>query len=166
MNLNLRISVLQFLKKFQYFIFFSICTVVLLTQIYSCLIKYFSVPTYISSYITDQNKAEIPELTFCKNGPGYKPEVLRQHGIGAAHYAGSKNHTWVSENSTVNPQDIFIEATYSVSDLIQSYYIRTIKADSIGTFGFHIPLERSDPEHLIWKEQRHRGFGRCHSAYP
>ena len=27
-------------------------------------------------------------------------------------------------------------------------------------------LFRSDPHHLMWREQRHRGFGRCHSAYP
>ena len=56
MNAAFKISVLQFVKKFQYFIFFSVCSAILVTQIYSCILKYLSVPTYISSYITDQNK--------------------------------------------------------------------------------------------------------------
>ena len=79
-------------------------------------------------------------------------------------------------------QALFMAATYSVSDLIKTFYIRTIKADSERTFAFYPPLERftppllylskvrryfrSDPNHLMWKEQRHRAFGRCHSAYP
>ena len=66
MEASLKISVLQFLKKFQYFIFFSICSVILLSQIYSCLLKYLSVPTYISSYITDQNKVSTDQISQAK----------------------------------------------------------------------------------------------------
>ena len=39
-------------------------------------------------------------------------------------------------------QALFKAATYSVSDLIKTFYIRTIKADSERTFAFYPPLER------------------------
>ena len=42
----------------------------------------------------------------------------------------------------ISTQALFNAATYSVFDLIKTLYIRTIKADSEGTFGFHPPLER------------------------
>ena len=64
MKASLKISLLHFLKKFQYFIFFSICSVILISQIYSCLLKYLSVPTYISSYITNQNKVFSPPIKY------------------------------------------------------------------------------------------------------
>jgi len=49
---------------------------------------------------------------------------------------------------------------------METFYIRTINTDENGSFGFTAPLERSDEDFLIWRENRHRGFGRCHSAYP
>ena len=64
MKASLKISLLHFLKKFQYFIFFSICSVILISQIYSCLLKYLSVPTYISSYITNQNKVSSSPIKY------------------------------------------------------------------------------------------------------
>ena len=39
-------------------------------------------------FLTNIIQAEFPELTFCKDGVGYKPEVLRQQGIETSHYAG------------------------------------------------------------------------------
>ena len=73
--------------------------------------------------------------------------------------SGQKNHTWVSANSSVSPQVrtvrmslvdllqfhiqyLFNKATYSASDLIQSFYIRTINVDLMGTYGFNPPLDK------------------------
>merc|ERR1719357_1118055 len=106
-------------------------------QVFMCLEKYFSVPTYISSYITDQNKADFPEITFCKEGNSYKQNVLRVHGIlNEEHYSGTKAHLWSSNASSLSPKMLFSAATYSVKDLMETFYIRTINTDENGSFGF------------------------------
>ena len=121
MNPKTAIQLLKYIKTFQCFFIFGICTLILLVQVYLCLVKYSSVPTYISSYITDQNKvynwrrkskflknflqAEFPALTFCKDGTSYKTTTLGQNGItNRKDYSGTTNHTWNSSNKSVTPQ--------------------------------------------------------------
>ena len=56
MKVETKVWILQMTKTLQYSFILGICTLVLLIQVYMCLDKYVSVPTYISSYITEQNK--------------------------------------------------------------------------------------------------------------
>ena len=73
-----------------------------MSQVILCCDKYFSYPTYISSYITDQSKvlslltviwlmislqSEFPEITFCAP-EGYKKIVLQKYGISSDDYKG------------------------------------------------------------------------------
>ena len=61
-------------------------------------------------------------MTFCKDGIGYKKDILKLNGVGSPveysgifssllgafinlkSFAGENNHTWVSNNSSVTPQ--------------------------------------------------------------
>ena len=91
-----KIWILELVKKLQYFFILGNCTIVLVIQVYLCLDKYVSVPTYISSYIIEQNKvvfiinilififcskADFPEITFCKSEDSYRQDVLQYNGI-------------------------------------------------------------------------------------
>ena len=96
MNLASRVKLLEVAKRLQYFLFLSICSLVVLVEIFFCFQKFFSVPTYISSYITSQKQvrsrriserfdhtvqAEFPEITLCRDNGGYKDQVLALNGI-------------------------------------------------------------------------------------
>ena len=67
MKLESKIWLLQWVGGFQYTCFFLICVSTLLIQVFSCGLKFLSVPTYISSYITDQNKASTNMTKSCSS---------------------------------------------------------------------------------------------------
>ena len=41
-----------------------------------CLIKYWDLPTYISSRVVDQGEADFPAITVCPPTNGFKSDVL------------------------------------------------------------------------------------------
>ena len=99
---------LEVAKRLQYFLFLSICSIIVLVEIFFCFQKFFSVPTYISSYITSQKQvrnrmisdssdstvqAEFPEITLCKDKGGYKEEALLLNGVEKKDdYSGNNFH--------------------------------------------------------------------------
>ena len=61
---------------------FLLLLVSLLTiQVIRCIFKFIEVPTYVSSKILNQNKADFPAMTVCPDDNGYKADVLKYHGI-------------------------------------------------------------------------------------
>ena len=45
-------------------------------QVYQCLEKFASEPTYVSTHIVNQEKAQFPAITICPISKGYKEDVL------------------------------------------------------------------------------------------
>ena len=46
-------------------------------QVYKCLELYSSEPTYVSTHIVNQEKAQFPAITICPISKGYKESVLQ-----------------------------------------------------------------------------------------
>ncbi|XP_023345219.1 uncharacterized protein LOC111714359 [Eurytemora carolleeae] len=131
-TLEKKIKMLRFLKRFQYIIFFTVCAGILLVQIASCFAKYLEEPSYISSFIADQQRAEFPEITLCSEGGGYKSNILLENGfLSSSDYSATGNHTWHSTNTTVTPQELFESATFSAEDMIEKMLVRTVRKEEI-----------------------------------
>ena len=45
-------------------------------QVYKCLELFVSEPTYVSTHIVNQEKAQFPAITICPISKGYKEDVL------------------------------------------------------------------------------------------
>ena len=69
---------------------------------------------------------------------------------------------WSSNNSDMSQQDLFIAATYHLSELVNYVRIRMFAENDKGEFS--VKLNLSDTSSIT--EQRHRGFGRCWTIYP
>ena len=55
-----------------------VLVVILLVQSYRCLEKYWSDPTFISTAVVEQSRAEIPAVTACPDSDrGYRLKVLK-----------------------------------------------------------------------------------------
>ena len=46
-------------------------------QVYKCLELFVSEPTYVSTHIVNQEKAQFPAITICPISKGYKEDVLQ-----------------------------------------------------------------------------------------
>ena len=63
----------------------------------------------------------------------------------------------------VTPQQLFLNATYSLNEIVSKIHIRYLKADTNGKFAEDLDLVNN----RNWAtEQRHRKFGRCYTLYP
>ena len=69
----------------------------------------------------------------------------------------------MSNDSKVSPQQLFVDATYSLNDIVKKINIRFIRADKNGTFSENVGVHNN--QNLI-KEQQHRKFGRCYTLSP
>ena len=60
-------------------------------------------------------------------------------------------------------QQLFVDATYSINDIIRTISIRYLQADKNGKFSEGLKIQ----DNASWvSEQRHRKFGRCYTFYP
>ena len=92
-------------------------------------------PTYISSQIVPQNKADFPTITICPNtihGYGYKEDILEAHGIPDIHQyidGYNNNLNWTSNQTDVTEAHLFQMATYEIDEVIKKIFVRFLKAD-------------------------------------
>ena len=89
---------------------------------------------------------------------------IKENGIESIkNYNYKYNLTWTSNNTQLTPQQLFLDATYSLSDLVKAIKIRHLDADTNGSFVELLKLEES----ASWvTQQYHRAFGRCYTLYP
>ena len=102
---------------------------------------------------------------------------FQEHGISSRknYNDGRKDRTltWSSNDSSVDQQELFRDATYNFTEIVKRIYIRFIQADTNGKVGeigkTNLDLKNKtileDNLDSI-QEQRHRGFGRCYTFYP
>ena len=119
-------------------------------------------PTYISTLVVEQKKANFPQITFCPAAEagqenGYKTDVLE--GYGVTNY----ELQWVSNDSRISEQKLFDLATYDFWDLIQKVYVRHFLVDPQGRTSFTVNQETIRKEDITLIEQRHRTSGKCHT---
>ena len=72
-----KIKCMRLCQKLIYGFGLVLLILILLIQTVQCLRKYYEEPTFISTEIVKQDKAEFPALTFCPEGGGYKLDVLQ-----------------------------------------------------------------------------------------
>ena len=92
--------------------------------------------------------------------------LLKENGISdVKRYNNAKkyNLVWSSNDTTVDDESLFQQATYSLAEIVQRIYVRFITADSNGKTATEINL---DGRSNSFKEQRHRKFGRCYTLQP
>ena len=63
----------------------------------------------------------------------------------------------------MNEETLFQNATYQLKEIVRKIYIRYIQADANGKTNTLISLDGTSES---FKEQRHRGFGRCYTLHP
>ena len=69
----------------------------------------------------------------------------------------------MSNNTQLTPQQLFLDATYSLAELVKTIKIRHLDADTNGSFVESLKIEES----ASWvTQQYHRAFGRCYTLYP
>ena len=101
-------------------------------QVIRCFYKYFDYPTYVSTKIVKQAKAEFPAVTICPKSSGYKEEVLRENGIPSRkRYNFKYNLNWSSNDTKVSELELFDLVTYNLQDLVEGVYIRYNGADLV-----------------------------------
>ena len=92
--------------------------------------------------------------------------LFQEHGIlSVKNYndGRKKTLTWVSNDTSVDQQKLFKEATYNLTEIVKRIFVRYIQADKNGKTQTNIDFE--DNLDSI-KEQRHRKFGRCYTFHP
>ena len=63
----------------------------------------------------------------------------------------------------MSEQNLFLEASHSISDIVKAMKIRYLQADKNGKFSENLKIQ----DNASWvSEQRHRKFGRCYTFYP
>ena len=88
----------------------------------------------------------------------------QKHGVASIkRYNNKENLNWISNNTQISPQQLFLESTFSVEEIVKKINIRFIKADEKGIFHENIGIR--DYQNLII-EQQHRKFGRCYTLSP
>ena len=89
---------------------------------------------------------------------------FKEHGIASIkRYNYKENLNWTSNNTDISPQQLFLNATYSLTDIVKKIDLRFLKSDEKGMFTEKLNLQKSN--NLI-QEQRHRKFGRCYTLSP
>ena len=71
--------------------------------------------------------------------------------------------TWSSNDTSVTEETLFQNATYKLDEIVQKIYIRYIQANDDGKTNTLISVDGTSDS---FKEQRHRGFGRCYTLHP
>lgn len=168
-----RIIFWKFIKTAQYVIAFFILAAFFIIQCLQLVEKFHSKPTYMENSVLNQIDTEMPEFTFCPKDSGYKEDVLAKHGIKRAlDYYGNYNHSWQSLDPSVTPQELFLQSTYSLTDLIKKIRVRTTRGEKRNdsedsSFVFYPELNLKYEDDIYnFREQKHRRMGRCYSAYP
>ena len=94
----------------------------------------------------------------------------QKHGIGSKYnYRGtgstSKYHnlSWSSNDSLTTEKQLFDEATYKFTDMVESFYIRLIHSNDDGNSA--VVLNTTDVNPDMIKEQRRRQ-GKCYTFIP
>ena len=72
--------------------------------------------------------------------------------------------TWSSNRKNTSNQQLFLEATYDVKEIIESFCIRFIRSDSDGNMKISLNIDELKTHFVT--EIRHRKFGRCYSFHP
>ena len=91
---------------------------------------------------------------------------FQSHGIAAvSNYNYKDDLTWTSNDKNISSQDLFMLATNSFEDIVQSLFIRTISEDEEGDFSVKVLSEAARMGNSL-TEQRHRKYGRCYTYYP
>ena len=54
-----------------------VLTLVLIVNIYGCLVHYVEEPTYVETIVTPQHKALFPAMTICPQNYGYNEQKLK-----------------------------------------------------------------------------------------
>ena len=70
------VTCLKFVKKATYVLVLFILTLILLRQIYNCLLYYMEEPTYVETKFAPQHKALFPAMTICPLNDGYNEQNL------------------------------------------------------------------------------------------
>ena len=73
------------------------------------------------------------------------------------------NLTWTSNDTSMDEETLFKQATYSLDEIVKRIYIRFIRASDDGKTNTGISVDGTSNS---FKEQRHRGFGRCYTLHP
>ena len=103
-----------------------------LAQVIRCFYKYFDYPTYVSTKIVKQAKAEFPAVTICPKSSGFKEEILRENGIPSRKSYNLKfNLNWSSNDTKVSEEALFDLITYNLQELVEGVYIRYNGADLV-----------------------------------
>ena len=92
--------------------------------------------------------------------------LSKQHGISPVkkYNDGRKyNLSWSSNDTNVDEETLFQQATYSLDEIVKRIYIRYIQANADGKTNTVISVDGTSHS---FKEQRHRGFGRCYTLHP
>ena len=71
------VGCLPFAQKIFYVAGIIILTLVMLVEIYNCLIYYGTDPTYVEIKIAPQHKALFPAMTICPQNDGYNEVTLK-----------------------------------------------------------------------------------------
>ena len=89
---------------------------------------------------------------------------MKKHGITSIkEYSANKDSNWLSNKTDVTPQELYLEATYTLNEVVEKIKIRYIYADTNGVFGEYINVQELGN---LTKVQHHRKFGRCYSLSP
>ena len=72
-----KIKWLKFAQKAVYVLVLFILTLVLLMQIWNCLVHFYEEPTYVETRVAPQHKAMFPAMTICPQNNGYNEEKLK-----------------------------------------------------------------------------------------
>ena len=102
-----------------------------LLQVYKCLELFVSEPTYVSTHIVNQEKAQFPAITICPISKGYKEDVLQVKG---------KKHTFCFCFTIVQSQIAFERAHLSER---RGFFYRSFKGDPFNVYYSFCRLDKN-----------------------
>ena len=71
--------------------------------------------------------------------------------------------TWSSNDTVVNPQELFRSATYNLNEIVRNISVHFLTPDKNGKSDAIIDLEDNPGS---FKEVIHRNYGRCYTFFP
>ena len=78
------------------------------------------------------------------------------------HYI-KRNLTWCSKTAKISDQQLFIDASYEVDEIIEEIALRFIKSNEDRRISTRLSNFKKKP---YIEEQRHRKYGRCYTFHP
>ena len=182
-----KLRILRVLSSYSYYGALLVLTVFWVVQSAQCVFKFYENPTYVSTEIREQmdvDIAEFPAVTICPKNGGFKEDVLRvrpifylpilvnvlkrsfqANGIDGRQAYNQKNakyYDWKGNQTGLNAKQLFLNATYSLTELVAYLTVRTFVSKEGQS---QVKVELST-QHERFREQRHRHFGRCFTYYP